>query len=71
MSTEVANLYHTSKSMCAIVDDDEHFVHWPTQMTLHLFFQRELFIPYVFATCGAVASAIALKETVVKVHKSM
>jgi len=26
-----------------------------------------LFIPYIFATGGAVASAIALKETVVKV----
>lgn len=29
---------------------------------------RDLFIPYVFATGGAVASAIALKEMVVKVH---
>ena len=32
-----------------------------------LFLHRDLFIPYVFATGGAVASAIALKEMVVKV----
>ena len=30
-------------------------------------FYRDLFIPYIFATGGAMASAIALKETVVKV----
>ena len=30
-------------------------------------FNRDLFIPYIFATGGAMASAIALKETVVKV----
>ena len=34
--------------------------------TVFIFF-RDLFVPYIFATGGAVASAIALKEMVVKV----
>ena len=36
-------------------------------MYVFIYFPRDLFIPYVFATGGAVISAIALKEMVVKV----